>query len=356
MGTYIVILKHFFLLVAGCLEEMNASNNHLVNKTILENDPFSSIAEEDVQSFFNTTEFYNFLEIHETITRSISIMCCLISVAACIFLALIIIRYKKLRSSRMNISLLNTFILYSIHTPLALVTFYAELATLLTAQTYITVLMLYMLFSFLLGVEWLIIARKPHLVDVIHKCYTWIVAGVYLGGATELVLSFWYAKEHHIVRLQLLVVFYFVILLAAIILNVTKCCLKIDDQSTKLSYFFTCSNIMVFSILPLFVHHFLFYAFEYSYFVVMTSFIPELCFILHPVLVVYILGKRNKHFRTAYCKSLNFLRYGYDGEELEESESDAMKINSTQVNFSPGTEQLDTTENLGALHEVNLLR
>lgn len=333
---------------------MNVTKNQLVNKTVLENDPFASIAEEDVQSVLNTTEFHNFLEIHEAITKSVAIMCCLISMAAYIFLAVTIFRFKKLRSSRINVCLLNTSILYAIHTPLALVAFYAEFATAVVAQAYVTVLTLYMLFAFLLGLEWLIIAKKAHLADVIINCHTWIIGGVYLGALAELIISFWYAQLHHMIRFQLLVFFYIIILLGSIILNITKHCLKIDDY--RLSYIFTCSNVMVFSILPLFVHHFLFFVFDYSYFIIITSFIPELCFILHPVFVVYILGKRNKHFRTAYCKSLNFLRNGYDGEELEESESDVMKINSTHVNFTPVAEQLDTTENVGPIYEVNLHR
>lgn len=331
----------------------NISTSQYLNKTVLENDPFKAIDEEDVTTSVDTTDYYKFLKIHEAVTRSIEIISCFIAMGVCIFLIVIIFRFKKIRSSRTNIYILNSCVLYVIHTPLALMTFYADFGSIVLGQIYISVLILYMVFGFLLGLDWIIIAKQPEWSQFFDKYQKILMGIIYVGTIIEFVTLYWYALVHHLIRMCILVLVYVTICTGSIILNFVKKCIPLDAVSSVTSYAFSCSNTIVFSLLPLLVHQMFYYATDYSHFAFLTSFITETIFILHPVIVIYILARKSKQFRIAFHRSVRFLRKGYEEEELEDSDSDEAKVNGAQVNFTTNG-RLDPRESIEPIFEVNL--
>lgn len=325
----------------------NLSTSAYPKEILQENDIFVPISEEDLVGIQNKTNFEKYFEIHVIITLSFDFIACFIAISACIFLIATICRFCKLRS-RTNIYILNICVLFVIHTPMALLTFHGDFGSILLIQLYTTLLILYMFFGFLLGLEWLITAIQPHWSKFSDKYQVWIMGTIYVLALTEWFLTFLYAQKHHLMRLQLHFFVYIIVLIGSIVLNIIKqFSQKCYNFSTN-SHIFTCSNIVVFSIFPLLIHHFLYMAVEYSFVIVLTSFIPELFFIFHPVIIVYVLGRSDKQFRMAFYKSFSILRHGYDGDNLDESEDNYVIGNNEKVNFKNIDDQFDLMD------EVNL--
>lgn len=327
----------------------NISSLNVYSEEVLqENDLFVPISEEDLVGIQNKTNIEQYFEIHVIITVSFEFVCCFIAMSACIFLIVTICKFHKLRSTRTNIYILNIFVLFVIHMPMVLLTFHGDFSSILIVQLFITLLILYMFFGFLLGLDWLIISIKPHWSEFSKKCQIWVIGTIYAMAFIEWLFSLWYVKKHHLVRMQIHFIIYIFVLIATIILNIIKQFSQHCYDSSNNSYIFTCSNIIVFSILPLLIHHFLYFALEYAFVVLLISFIPELFFIIHPVIIVYLLGRNDKQFRMAYYKSFRLLRHGYDGDELDDSENSDLKVNNQQVIYKKLDDQFDLME------EVNL--
>lgn len=316
----------------------NISASVFPEEILQENDFFVPISEEDLVDMQNKTNIERYFEIHVIVTLSFDFIACFMAMSACIFLIATICRYCKLRS-RTNIYILNICVLFVIDTPMALLIFHGDFGSILIVQLYTTLLILYMFFGFLLGLEWLTIAIKPHWSRFFDKYQVCTIGTIYVLALTEWFLTFLYAKKHHLVRLQLQFFVYIIVLIGSIVLNIIKQFSQQCYNFSTNSHIFTCSNIVVFSIFPLLLHHFLYFAVEFSFVIVLTSFIPELFFIFHPVILVYVLCRSDKQFRMAYYKSFSVLRHGYDGDNLDESQDE--KGNNEKVNFNKIRDQFD---------------
>lgn len=332
---------------------MNNSTTNSLKETILENDPFAPINEEDAIEIYNSTEFDTFLDVHRIVTESVEGVAIVISTFAYIFLVVTMLKSKQLKISRLNIYILNISILHIINSPFSILMFTGNFLTVAIIESYISVLILYMFLAFLLGLDWLITAKRPPCNAFFDKYQKKFLAVLYSLTFFEWIFTFWYSKTHHMVRSLLLFFFYILLLTGSVLLNVIKGCSKLDPNSASTSYAFFCFNVIVFSMIPLFVHHFLYYVVEFHLVIVLTAVVPIILFLLHPVFIVYSLGRRSRSFRIAFLRTIALLRRKSAPEELEESENDE-PISSAQIRSNSTDEELVLTENSDVKYEIIL--
>ncbi|CAH1154344.1 unnamed protein product [Phaedon cochleariae] len=309
---------------------MMATNLTVLNETVFEDDPFAELDEAAIEQEELAASFAYII-----VTILVKLAVCLAAIAADIFLVIMICRFRKLRSIRMNMFILNATILsvvYLLCTPLYFMLghllFNHNAPTLFLWQTQNTLLILYNTFAICMAVCWFLTGYKPLLIKKYQKYSSHVFGTIYIAFIIEWIFAFIYSKNHHIARMSIFTVFYVIFLVLLVILNVLKTRVSMSSDCAKTSYCLNVANIIFFAYLPMFLFH-IAIRFISNDFMFYLEFIPELIALAHPVLIVYELGRKDKHFKTAYKKSFE-RQHEYEDDNLDEVSDN--EIGDTRTN------------------------
>nr|CAH7724953.1 unnamed protein product [Callosobruchus chinensis] len=306
----------------------------------LEDDPFG-------QDFSPYTEnVWHYLHFYIEISIIVRLILSLLVVAATIFLTVVILRFKRLKI-RPNLYILNMALLHLTFYMIPLIyillhfIFYLNSNGVPLLQTMTTAITLYITIAFMLGVDWLFFAWKPHLECWYIKYFKYVLLGVYSVFILEWAIAFCYDKMEHvaIIRPLFFTIVYLIYVVILIVLNVLKRRMTLDASAKRTEYALTMSNITIFSFLPLLIFHAVMTStaignVHFYLFMCYLEPVPSIIAIGHPIYIVYRLGKDDKYFKMAYSKSFKRSVRNYNDDNLDESIGD--DSSKVQVNFSNG--------------------
>lgn len=308
---------------------MNSSVGEFLNESVIENDVFEDMVEkqhhqreiEPLEKYFIISEFIEFISN-------------LVNISAYLFLIIIILRYKKLQT-RTNTYIIHLAILYLIFSAIKVILHTLGLdydIELVFEQASISILILYMSIALILALDWFLSGYKPYWFSKYAGCYKYVLTVVYGIVLTEYLLTFVYTHMHHMIRKGVSLIFYITIIVILGILNLMKRFVTLDSKSAKTAYSFLICNIIIFSLIPVLIWHItLTFVLFKNYILICASIIFEIVWYNHPIIVVYVLGSLNKHFKMAYKKSFKQSVQGYDGDDfIEESEEEQADIRRPQ--------------------------
>nr|CAH7724951.1 unnamed protein product [Callosobruchus chinensis] len=313
-------------LLLGMMEATTeyATEDYPTNLTI-DDDPFG----DDYTSVSEDLFYYYYY--YDVIVLILRLILCVFFVSASIFLAIVILRFKRLHT-RSNIYILHMCFLHVFVYTLPLLYFIiyvmikGHLHESAFFQTLSTTLSLYITIGFLLGVDWFVFTRKPNWLGTYEKYFKYVLACVYLVFILEWAIAFFYSRVYHLVVLRSLIftIFYMVYITVLIVLNILKRWLFLTAASKRTEYAFIVSNITIFSFLPLLIFHtineFTFHVSPYlNLFMHYLEPIPSTIALGHPILIVHLLGKENKYFRMAYSKMFKRSLRNYIDDNLDNS-------------------------------------
>lgn len=304
---------------------MTVTAEDFMNNTEFENDPFATV-DENVINEAPPSSLVNVFGYYFIVTTIIKLILILAVIAGNIFLAIVIIRFKRLRAVRSNVFILHLCILnivYYLCSPLFLTLGHImssyETVTTFTLQTQMTLLTLYMTFAVCLAVDWFLTAKKSQYMKLSEKYYRFIYVAMYLLFLIEWAISLAYSEIQHVARAGLFFIFYVIYLIVLIVLNILKKKLNLRSQAKKTEYSLSVSNIIIFSFLPIFLFHINLHIVVDNVAIVMLflEIFPALIEIGHPLWIIYLLGRQNKYFKMAYYKSFKRSVRGYVDEDLD---------------------------------------
>lgn len=299
---------------------MNDTIKEYLNETVIENDVF-----EDILTKVNHYEPIQILEKYFIISEFIEFICNIVNMAAYIFLGLTIYRFIGIKSR------VNVYILHLVTTSVVFTIFKVILNTVnleidlgsFLEQSSTSVLLLYLIISLILALDWFMSGYKPHFMVKYNRYYKYVVAVLYGVILTEYFLTFIYSHMHHMIRMGISRIFYAAVIFCMIVLNIMKRCVTLESQSAKTAHAFSVSNVIIFSLIPVFIWHTIITFTDIdNYILVCLSIIPEILWYNHPILVVIILGVQNKKFKMAYHKWFRPTVQSYEDEDLVEESVD----------------------------------
>lgn len=296
---------------------MNETVRGYLNETVIKNDVFQDIVNQTSHS-----QIIEPLEQYYIISEFVEFISNIVNISAYLFLIITICRYKKL-NTRTNNYILHLAILNVIFTIAKVILNTISINTegeLVLEQASTSILLLYLIMSFILGLDWFISGYKPHFLEKYGPYYKHFLVLLYGIALTEYLLTFVYTHMHHMIRQGISKFFYTLIIILMIVLNVLKRCVILKSDSAKTAYAFTVANVIIFSLIPVFVWDTI-SSVSNNFVIVCIELIPEILWYNHPIIVVYVLGVQNKRFRMAYTKSFKKSVQSYDDEDfIEESE------------------------------------
>ncbi|CAH1966691.1 unnamed protein product [Acanthoscelides obtectus] len=322
----------------------STTEDYPTNLTI-DDDPFG----DDYTSVSEDLFYYYYY--YDVIVLILRLILCVLFVSASIFLAIVILRFKRLHT-RSNIYILHMCFLHVFVYTLPLLYFIiyvmirGHLHESAFFQTLSTTLSLYITIGFLLGVDWFVFARKPNWVGTYDRYFKYVLAFVYLIFILEWAVAFFYSRVYHLVVLRSLVfsIFYILYITVLIVLNILKRWLFLTSASKRTEYAFIVSNITLFSFLPLLIFHTIneFTLHVSPYFNLFMHYlepVPSTIALGHPILIVHLLGKENKYFRMAYSKMFKRSLRNYIDDNLDDSsdrgnDSSANLITETRIDLN----------------------
>lgn len=297
---------------------MNDTVREYLNETVIENDVFEDIV--------NRTSHQQTIDIGEKyfiISEFVELISNVVNISAYLFLVITILRFKKL-STRTNTYILHLSLLYAIFAiaKLILNTLFVSIdSSLVLEQASTSVLFLYLLICLILGLDWFLSGYKPNFIEKYGPFQKHFLVVLYGIALTEYLLTFVYTHMHHMIRMGISRFFYALIILFMFVLNAMKRSVTLNSHSAKTAYAFNVSSIIIFSLIPMFICDTILWTHYDNYILVCISIIPEILWYNHPIIVVYVLGMQNKHFKMAYTKSFKKSVQSYDDEDfIDESE------------------------------------
>lgn len=296
---------------------MNGKTREYIWEAASENDIF-----EDVLNKTNHNTTIGLGEKYFIISEFVELISNLVNVSAYLFLGITILRFKRLKT-RKNTYILHLSLLYGFFTLSKMIcNILFSLSTekgLALEQASTSFLLLYLLICLILGLDWIISGYQPNLTQKYEKVYKYFLAVLYGIVITEYLVTFVYAYKHHLIRIGISRFFYGLIIIFMIALNAMKFFFTLSSQCVKSVYALNVSNIIIFSLAPMFICHCILWI-NYSDILVYISIIPEIFWCNHPIVVVYVLGVQNKLFKLAYMKSFKKSVQSYDEDFVDESE------------------------------------
>lgn len=292
--------------------------------------------------------YYDVRNKHEIAMRVILSGVCLVAIATSLFLFITILRFKRLKTRTnmyiLHLSLLNAIYNVGIFIYLAFDTVYSRSSVLFVYVQFHFILM-HVTFAFLLSLDWFLTATKPNWMIHYQKFYQYIFICIYVFFVVGLIVAYAVSSGYQEYNIMIYIATYFFIIMLLILLNVLRGIVNIKTEAFKTRYGFTIANITLFSYIPCMFHHFVYLAcifYDYTrsfesvfYFI---TFLPYIVWIGHPVLVVYILGYLNEHFKMAYLKSFR-RSSGYSREDLDELYEEENIDRSSNVNVVNGQQK-----------------
>lgn len=331
---------------------------------LMENDPFANINETLLKE-----EYKHHIPIQEyffIIGEFLVFLACLIAAAANVFLSTTILRFKKLRT-RLNIYILNIALLNVFNHLLGILLFLTDLLgflsiLLVTIELHIqnTVQALHVVFSVLLASDWFLSARKSYWITLYSPLYKIIFFAIYTFFLIEGLIAFAYAEMHHYIRFAVFNAVYVICLIFMIILNILKRFVRLKGNPEANAYAFTVANIFVFAYLPVWIYHTMtlfFINIETSGVLIIVSVLPALVWIIHPIIVVIVLGACNKHFKIAYMKTFRRTVDEYDCDDLDnESGNNIFPNNISEANVNYKVEDIVHNEGVDNVNNENNIK
>lgn len=313
---------------------MNDTVREYMNETVMENDVF-----EDIMNRTNHYQTISFLEKYFIISEFIEFVCNVVNIAAYLFLAVTIWRFKRLKS-RTNTYILHlavVFVIFNLFRVIMNTVNMGDDYVLVIEQASMTLLSLYLIIAFILSIDWFISGYRSHWIDKYGRFHKYLLAVLYGLALSDYLLTFVYTHMHHMIRMGISRFFYVIILICLIIINVLKRCVTLKSNSAKTAYAFTVANVIIFSLATVFVWHTILTSFLLdNYGFICISIIPEILWYNHPIIVVYSLAAQNKHFRIAYQKSLKRSVQAYDDQDLfDESTEESRNQTDARTDQDP---------------------
>lgn len=317
---------------------MNDTVREHLNGTVIENDVF-----QDIVNQISHNQVIEPLEQYYIISEFVEFISNIVNISAYLFLIITICRYKRL-NSRTNTYILHLAILNVIFTIAKVILNTVNINSefeLVLEQASTSVLLLYLIMSFILGLDWFTSGYRPALLEKYAPYYKHFLAVLYGIVLTEYLLTFVYTHMHHMIRKGISKFFYTLIIISIIILNIMKRCVILKSESAKTAYAFNVSNIIIFSLMPVFIWDTISSGSD-NVILVCIELIPEILWYNHPILVVYILGVQNKCFKMAYSKSFKKSIQSYDDEDFIEESEDGYNANGRNIVEAPADNLYDT--------------
>ncbi|XP_056643479.1 uncharacterized protein LOC130449575 [Diorhabda sublineata] len=303
---------------------MLSSTLNFINETEYESDPFAAVPNDVLNGTYpKTISIVSYYLITINILKLILVLTVIITNA---FLAIVILRFEKLRSVRSNMYILNLSILniiYYLCSPLFYIICHLfsahEETSIVILQTQSTLLTLYTTFAFVMAIDWFFTGSKLRIMKTFDKCYKFAIIGIYGIFFIEWIIAFIYSEVEHIARVATFTIFYIIYAVVLTVLNILKTRIILRSESKEIEYSLTVSNIIIYSFLPLLCFNMLYKVstpYVYSILLILEL-LPEVVEICHPILVVFMLGKLNKYFKMAYIKSFKRSLQNYQDEDLD---------------------------------------
>ncbi|KAG5886635.1 hypothetical protein JTB14_000997 [Gonioctena quinquepunctata] len=311
-----------------------------------EDDPFTEVDEDTLRAEDTAGNI-----VFYVIISLVKLAVCLTGMAAEVFLLVVLYRFSRLRSIRLNKYILNLTILniiYYLVAPLYSISehlvFKHYNATIFLLQTQSTILILYIAFAIGLALDWYLSSCEPKFMSGYEYFHRYVFWGIYVAFVIEWIFAFIYAKNHHMIRMRIFSVFYVSFLILLVIINMLKYTLSMKGSTLKTSHALVTTNIIFFAYFPLFIYHLIISYVtkeEILAIVLFTEFIPNLLVLGHPIMVVYMLGRTDKFFKIAYEKSFKRSPHEVDeGNDLDNAtDGDRVSRSNTVQVYANGDER-----------------
>lgn len=338
--TSIIPQFHFAGPNSAKMDHHHRSSAEFANDTALVGDPLAEI-DAEIEHEFN---HYNIIWTIQIVFMFAKVIVCLISVAADMFLAVTILRFKRLQT-RINTYILHmciiTSLLYFIIpmfvTILDLIIHHFAIYYMMEVQN--TFLMSYVTFSLILAVDWIVSNYNSPWIAWYHRYYKYCIPVIYFMFFIYTLVTV-FSDGMTMTLMKIFLYYYIASAVILIALNIVKRFTRVKPETQKTAYAMTVSNIAIFSFLPtFFIYWLLTYLLPHNFTIDMIFvFIESIVVMLslsHPIIIVYYLGKENKYFKMAYNKSFKRSIRSYGDDNLDEvSEDENPDINKVVVNYS----------------------
>ncbi|XP_063926640.1 uncharacterized protein LOC135140149 [Zophobas morio] len=301
-----------------------------------------SFLEDETFGNLDPTEFSHYVNVPGVlyvIVEIAKLLICVGSAGASVFLVYVYLKFEKVRRKSsvfllhyaigclIDMLLLPLMTLIIVFSTGSWSSYWRVLCILdmLSSSTYILVFV----FGTALGVFWFVENFRQHWIEKFPRFQLYFVIGCYVFCFIKLgVAAFDCMGPIGVHTSHLLIALYCSFMVVLIIINVLVRRTPLNENQRKTKYELDISNYVVFSYAPLLLCS---YALYYNFFRYHSAFFIFVEFLLFsteflayscPIVVVYLLGRKNKYFKASYNVVFKKSARSYDEEDLNaEAES-----------------------------------